>query len=243
MNLKEKFNPTMYARIAGVMYMIIVAAAIPAHFIAPERFRIAGDVATTAANIAAGQVAFSLGTVGGELIIVLTEIALIVVMYKLLAPVNQTLSVIAAAFRGAMATIHGLNLLNYYVVFQLLNDENIANVFSSDQINGLVNVFLNAHDIGFTLGIVFFIPHVLILGYLIYRSDYFPRVLGVLFLIAGIGYLIDAAGLLFAPGYTETPGLIAIVIASAEIAFPIWLLVKGVRTDQWQQRTLRLETI
>ncbi|MFK7803391.1 MAG: DUF4386 domain-containing protein [Anaerolineae bacterium] len=241
MNLKEKFNPTMYARIAGVMYMIIVAAAIPAHFIAPERFRIAGDVATTAANIAAGQVAFSLGTVGGELIIVLTEIALIVVMYKLLAPVNQTLSAIAAAFRGAMATIHGLNLLNYYVVFQLLNDENIANVFSSDQINALVNVFLNAHDIGFTLGIVFFIPHVLILGYLIYRSDYFPRMLGVLFLIAGFGYLIDGAGLLFAPGYTETPGLIAIVIASAEIAFPIWLLIKGVRIDEWQQRTLRLE--
>ena len=242
MNLKEKFNPTLYGRIAGVMYMIIVAAGISAHFVTPAQFRIAGDAATTAANIAAAETAFSLGTVGGELIIVLTEIALIVIMYKLLAPVNQTLSAIAAAFRGAMATIHGLNLLNYYIVFQLLNDGNIASVFSTEQINALVNVFLNAHDIGFTLGIVFFMPHVLILGYLIYQSDYFPKTLGVLFLIAGIGYLIDAAGLLFAPGYTETPGLIAIIIASAEIAFPIWLLIKGVRTDQWEQREMSLQT-
>ncbi len=82
----------------------------------------------------------------------------------------------------------------------------------------------------------------LILGYLIIKSGYFPKVLGILFVAAGIGYLIDTIGLLLVPGYTSTPGLIAMVIALAEIAFPIWLLVKGVNTDRWQNRALTLET-
>ena len=242
MNLKEKINPMLYARIAGVMYILIAAAAIPAHFVIPERFIVPGDVATTAANIAEAQTTFLLGTVGGELIILLTEIALIVVLYFLLAPVSKTLSAIAAIFRGAMAAIHGLNLLNYYFIVQLINDGSLAAGFSDAQINALVNLFLNAHDLGFVLGIAFLVPHVLILGYLIYRSDYFPRVLGILFLIAGIGYAIDTVGLLFVPGYTETPGLIAIVIATAEIAFPLWLLIRGVNREEWQSRVLRLET-
>ena len=81
----------------------------------------------------------------------------------------------------------------------------------------------------------------MILGYLIIKSGYFPKVLGILFVAAGIGYLVDTIGLLLVPGYTTTPGLIALVIAVAELAFPIWLLVKGVNTDRWQNRTLALE--
>jgi hypothetical protein len=73
---------------------------------------------------------------------------------------------------------------------------------------------------------------------LIVKSGYFPKVLGFLFIAAGIGYLFDTMGLLLLPSYTTTPGLIAMVIAVAEIAFPIWLLVKGVDMDGWQQKTL-----
>ncbi len=98
-------------------------------------------------------------------------------------------------------------------------------------------MFLDAHSIGFTIGIAFLVPHVLILGYLIYKSGYFPKVLGILFIAAGVGYLLDTIGLLLVPSYTTTPGLNAVVIAIAEIAFPIWLLVKGVNMDGWQQKT------
>jgi hypothetical protein len=67
-------------------------------------------------------------------------------------------------------------------------------------------------------------------------------VLGFLFIATGIGYLFDATGLLLVSSYTTTPGLIAMVIAAAEIAFPIWLLVKGVNMDRWQSRTFALES-
>ncbi len=110
--------------------------------------------------------------------------------------------------------------------------------FSAEQLNALVIVFLDAHSIGFTIGIAFLVLHVFILGYLIFKSDYFPRVLGILFLAAGFGYLFDSFTLLLSPSYTTTPGIIAMVIAISEIAFPLWLLVKGVNKDGWEKRSI-----
>lgn len=238
----REMSPSAYARFAGVLYLIITVAAIFAHMVIPEQFIVTGDAAATAANITANEATFRLGTVGSELIILLSEIVLAVVLYVLLKPVSKTLSLVAAVSRLAMTTIHGLNLLNYYFVFQLLHGADFATAFSPEQVNALVALFLDAHSIGFTIGIAFLVPHVLILGYLIVQSGYFPKVLGYLFIAAGVGYLFDSMGLLLISSYTTTPGPIAAVIAIAEIAFPIWLLVKGVNMDRWQQRTLVLET-
>jgi len=240
-NVRE-LSPSAYARLAGVLYLMIAVAAIFAHFVIPEQFIVAGDAAATVANIAANESIFRLGTVGSELIILLSEIVLSVVLYVLLRPVNKTLSLVAAVSRLAMTTIHGLNLLNYYFVLHLIGGGNGTTAFGPEQVQALVTLFLDAHSIGFTIGIAFLVPHVLILGYLIVQSGYFPKVLGFLFIAAGIGYLVDTTGLLLVPGYTTTPGLIAMVIAVAEIAFPIWLLVKGVNMDRWQNHALALET-
>jgi hypothetical protein len=235
-------SPSAYARIAGVLYLIITVAAIVAHFVIPDQFIVPGDAAATVANITANEALFRIGAVGAELIVLLSEIVLSVVLYVLLKPVNKTLALVAAVSRLAMTTIHGLNLLNYYFVLQLIDGGNLVTAFGSEQVHALVALFLDAHSIGFTLGIAFLVPHVLILGYLIVQSGYFPKALGFLFIGAGLGYLFDTMGLLLVSGYTTTPGLIATVIAVAEIAFPIWLLVKGVNMDRWQQRALALET-
>lgn len=234
-NVRE-MSPSAHARFAGVLYLIITVAAIFAHFVIPEQFIVPGDATATAANIAADESMFRIGAVGSELIVLLSEIVLSVVLYVLLKPVNKTLSLIAAVSRLAMTAIHGLNLLNYYLVLHLVNGSDAMAAFGPEQVNALVALFLDAHSIGFTIGIAFLVPHVLILGYLIVRSGYFPKVLGFLFIAAGIGYLFDATGLLLVPSYTTTPGLIAAVIAIAEIAFPIWLLVKGVNVDKWKQQ-------
>ena len=155
-NIRE-MSPSAYARFAGVLYLIITVAAIFAHMVIPEQFIVTGDAAATAANIAADENTFRLGTVGSELIILLSEIVLAVVLYVLLKPVSKTLSLVAAVSRLAMTIIHGLNLLNYYFVFQLLNGGSLATAFSPDQINALVTLFLDAHSIGFTIGIAFLV--------------------------------------------------------------------------------------
>ncbi len=243
--MKTKVNelsPNAYARIAGVLYLIITVAAIFAHIVVPEQFIIPGDAAATAVNITTSESLFRMGTIGMELIILLSEIVLTVVLYVLFKPVNKTLSLLAAVSRIAMTIIHGLNLLNYYFVLQLLKGSNYLTIFGQEQVNALVTLFLDAHSVGFTIGIAFLVPHVLILGYLIYKSGYFPKVLGFVFVAAGVGYLIDTIGLLLVPAYTTTPALIALIIAIAEISFPIWLLLKGVNTDHAQNRTLVPET-
>jgi hypothetical protein len=234
-------SPQKTARLAGVLYLIITVAAIFAHFYVPGELIVAGNAAATAQNISASESMFRFGMIGSELIVLLSEIILSVLLYVLLKPVNKTLSLIAAVSRLAMTTIHGLNLLNYYFVLQLLNGGDYLAVFGPDQINALVTLFLDAHSYGFSIGVAFLVPHVLILGYLIFESEYFPRILGILFLLAGIGYLINTTGLLLVSGYETTPGIIATIIAVAEIAFPVWLLVKGVKIDRWQQRNLALE--
>ena len=95
-------SPMAYARIAGVLYLIITVAAIFAHFIVPDQLIVAGDAAATAKNILASESMFRLGAIGGELVVLLSEIVLSVILYVLLKPVNKTLSLVAAVSRLAM---------------------------------------------------------------------------------------------------------------------------------------------
>lgn len=223
------------ARIAGILYLIITVAAIFAHFYVPSNIIVSGDAAATANNITTSETLFRVGGVGSELIVLLSEVVLSIVLYVLLKPVNKTLSMLAAVSRLVMTTIHGLNLLNYFFAILLLSGAGYLSAFNTEQLHGLVMLFLEAHSIGFTIGIAFLTLHVFILGYLIIKSGYFPKVLGILFIAAGVGYLIDSFALLLFSGYETTPTVIAIVIAFSEIAFPLWLLIKGVNRDRYQE--------
>ena len=118
-------SPSALARIAGVLYLIIAVAAIFAHMLIPEQFIVPGDAAATAANIAANDTLFLIGTVGSELIILLSEVVLTVILYVLLRPVNQTLSLVAAYFLRrsgylAAVTVHTSADTVWHVIWGLL---------------------------------------------------------------------------------------------------------------------------
>ncbi|MEO1290891.1 MAG: DUF4386 domain-containing protein [Chloroflexota bacterium] len=228
-------SPMMLARIAGLLYLIIAVAAIIAHFYVPDQLVVAGDAATTTSNIVSNEGLFRMA-IGSEFIILLSEIVLSIILYVLLKPVNHMVSLIAVVSRLVMTTIHGLNLLNYFIILILLSGEDYLSVFNPEQINSFVMLFLDAHDYGFAIGIAFLIIHVFALGYLIFNAGYVPRILGVLFILAGFGYLVDSVGILLLPAYETTPVIAAVAIAIAEIAFPIWLLIKGVNKEKYQER-------
>ena len=226
------------ARFAGVLYLIITVAAIVAHFYVPSNIIVPGDAAATANNIVNNETLFRVGGIGSELIILLSEVVLSIVLYVLLKPVNKTLSMLAAVSRLVMITVHGFNLINYYFVLLLVSGGGFLSGFDTGQLNSLVMLFLEAHSYGFTIGIAFLTLHVFTLGYLIFKSGYFPKVLGVLFIAAGFGYLFDSFSLLLSASYETTPALIAALIAIAEIAYPLWLLIKGVNVEKWEKRVL-----
>ena len=225
------------ARIAGILYLLIVVLSIPVHFVIPAQLIVAGDAAATASKIIASEGLYRMG-IGAELALLLCEIVLSVLLYVLLKPVSKTLSLVAAVSRLAMTIIHGANLLTNFIVLLLLSGAGYLAVFEPNQLNALVMVFLDAYNFGFTIGIVFLFLHASILGYLIIKSGYFPRILGVLFMIASLGYLIDSFSHVLITNYAKGPVYLALPIAIAEIVFPLWLLIKGVNADKWKKRSL-----
>lgn len=230
----DSINKT--ARIAGLLYLVITVAAIVAHMYVPSNIIVPGDAAATASNMVASEHLFRFGAIGGELVILLSEIVLSVLLYVLFKPVSRLLSLTAAVSRLAMTAIHGVNLLNYFFALLLVSGAGYLAVFETEQLQAFAMLFLDAHSVGFTIGIAFLTIHVFLLGYLIFKSGYFPKVLGILFLIAGLGYLIDSFAQLLLPSYETTPGIIQLAIAVAELAFPLWLLIKGVNVEKWEER-------
>ena len=218
------------AKLAAGLYLLIAALAIFTHFYVPGELIVGGDAELTASNIAANQGLFR-GGIFTELLILLSEVILTMILYVMFKPVNQTWSMISAVSRLAMTTIHGFNILNKVFVLILLSGSSYLSVFEAAELNALVLFFMEGYSFGFGLGIVFLGLHAIILAYLIYTSGYFPRVLGILFGFASLGYFFDSFGQLLIAGYIPGQPLAAIPIALAEIAFPLWLLFKGVKLD------------
>lgn len=229
-----KTAPLVYTRVAGALYLVIAVLSAFVHGYVPGELIVSGDATTTATNIMASAGLFRLN-IAAELVILLSEVVLSVLLYALLKPVSKTLSLVAMASRLAMTTIHAINVLNNVIVLLLVSGAGYITVFSPDQLHALVMLFLDAYKHGFNIGIIFLPLHCFVLGYLMYQSGYFPRVLGVLFVIAGLGYLLDSFALVLLANHTTGAVYFALPIVVAEIAFPLWLLFKGVNAEQWEQ--------
>jgi hypothetical protein len=143
----------------------------------------------------------------------------------------------AAFFRLAQTAILGINLLNHFTPLLLLSGADYLTVFETDQLHALVMLFLNAHIYGYLISGVFFGLHCFVLGYLLFKSDYFPRIFGVLLIFASFGYLIDCFTNFLLPDYAAiTEWLVVATAVIAELSFAFWLLLKGVNVQKWDAR-------
>src|SRR5215216_573888 len=232
-------SPVVYARVAGFLLLFIVLIAPFSQLYVPSTLVVPGDATATANNIGTSGWVLHLGIVSDSLVF-LIEIVLCVLLYVLLRPVSRTLSLVAAFARLSMTVVMGINLLPYFIALLLLSGAGYLSVFEPDQSEALALVFLNAHGYGIFIWQLFFGFHLAVLGYLIYMSGYFPRILGVVMVFAALGYLIDAYGNILLPNYAETTGLIAGVGALiGELPFFLWLAIKGVNVQQWHERASR----
>ena len=235
-NRTAETSPLIYARAAGFAYLIIIIAGIFAQFFVRSSLIVWGDAATTANNIVASEGLFRIGF-AADLVVFLSDIVLSVLLYVLLKPVNKTLALLAAFFRLTHASILGINLLNHYFALLLLSGADYLTVFETDQLHALVLLFLNAHNYGYLIGGVFFGLSLFVLSYLVFKSGYFPRFLGVLLVFASLGYLIDSFGNFLLPNYAAIFSMVVLVPAViAEFSLCLWLLLKGVNVQQWDNK-------
>ena len=150
-------------------------------------------------------------------------------LYVLLKPVNKSLSLLAAWFRMVYAAMLGAAQLNLVIVLLLLSGTNYLAVFETNQLNAQVLLFLNAYNDFWSIALIVFGFHLLIVGYLVFKSGYIPRIMGVLLIVAGLGYPIANFAKLLFPNFDVS---IIMVVGWGELLFMFWLLFKGAKIPE-----------
>ena len=229
-------SPHFKARIAGVLYLIIIVAASFAEFFVRGRLVVGGDAAATATNILAHEPLYRLGA-AAVLIYLPCDTAVALIFYELLKPVRRSLSLLAAFFRLIMVAILGVNLLNHFAPLVLLKGGPFLTAFKTDQLQALALGSVKLYAQVFFIAMVFFGFQCLLIGCLIVRSTFLPRILGVLLAIGGSSYVISSFATFLAPAFGA--GLSPFIIPAAllgEGSLTLWLLVKGVNAERWKER-------
>lgn len=219
------------ARTAGVLYLIIIISGLFSEMFVRTGIIVPDNAAATASNIENNSFLFRIGFIS-DVVMGLSDVGVALLFYLLLKPVSQGLSMLAAFFRLAQATVIGINLLNFYLPLLLLDGSSYLNSFSDEQLNSLSMLFLNAHSYGYLISGVFFGISCVILGHLIFRAEYFPKWLGILVVAAGISYLTDCIVNFLFPLLTSKSEILVLTVAVvSELLLCLFLLIKGVNNN------------
>jgi Domain of unknown function (DUF4386) len=230
-------TPQVYARSGGVLYLAIILLGLFGEMYVRGTLVISGDATATMTGIANSQFLWRAG-IAGDLLMHVLDVPVIVVLYLLLRPVSRSLALLATLINLVQTAVLVANKLNLLVPIYLLEGGSYLHAFSPEQLHALGYLAIKAHGYGFGIGLIFFGFACLVRGYLIFKSGYFPRILGVLLLLAGLSYLTNSFALLLAPAFADM--IFPIILAPAfvgELFFCLWLIIKGVNLERWHARS------
>ena len=222
--------PRPMARITGSVYLLYFLTVISADL--PVKGLIAsGDAAATANNIMAHEALFR-ASFAINLLATALYIALTVLLYQLFKPVNRQLALLATFFSLVGCAIQAQGYVYSLTPYVLLRGAPYLSVFKIDQLQALVLMFLKLRSLAEQIDLVFFGFFDLLIGCLILRSTFLPRILGVLMALAGLGWLI----FLFPPLANDLSRYILPLGFLAELFLMLWLLAKGVNVQRWEEQ-------
>jgi hypothetical protein len=190
-----------------------------------------GDAIATANNILASEWLFRIGFVSDILagvLFLLTAWAL----YVLLKPVNENIALLFVLLNLSGVAVQCMNMLNLFGAVLLLNGSDYLNVFPSDQLQALAMFFLNLYKNGFMIAQFFYAAWLFPLGYLVFKSGYLPKILGVILMIECIGWLMYPLQFFLFPAYEVISYLSFAVGFIGEFGLALWLLIKGVNEQK-----------
>jgi len=226
--------PRTYARVGGLIYLAIIFLGLFGEAMVRESVFVSGNAEATLQNLKASQMLWRLSIVG-DLVMHILDVPLIVIMYYLLKPVDRLLALVATVANVVQTAVLAANKLTLVVPLLLLQKH--GDILASTWEATLSFLAIRLHGYGFGIGLLFFGVACLVRGYLVFRSTYFPRTLGVLLALAGLAYLVNSVALLLAPAVAATlfPAILAPALVG-EGAFCLWLLVKGVDQSAWERK-------
>lgn len=228
-------SPLALARGAGALALVILIAgtlegAIHARLVVP------GDAVATVDNILAAGSLFRIGVVSG-LVMYTVDILYVLALYRLLASVDRNQAVLMAVLGLMGVPIAMLNQAHEAAVLSLLSGADYLKAMPADQIRAQVMLYLDVHGQGNLVAIVFWGLWLLPLGWLVYRSGFFPRLLGVLLMIGCFGWLAVFVQRLLFPDH-EALASLRYAAYVAELSWLSWLLIRGVDVERWRRCAL-----
>jgi hypothetical protein len=216
------------ARIAGLLYLIVIATGLFSEVFVRQAFKVSGDALATIHNIQSSEMLFRWGFVA-DLINFVCGLPCVLIIYFLFKRVNKFLLQLALIFVIIQTAIIAVNLLNQILPLLILSNDAYLNTFQPNQLAALSQLSLNIQVQGYAIGLVFFGFYTLLVGYVISKSKLVPKFLGILYIISGLGYLINSFTLFLSKGFSNPIfTYVAIPIFIGELSFCLWLLIKGV---------------
>jgi hypothetical protein len=229
-------SPRFKARMAGVFQLLEALTAGSGEVLVLGRLVVAGNAAATAANILGHERLFWLGF-ASSLIGVGFHLAWALLLYELFKPVNRSLSLFAAFVILVGCAIQALTSLFYLAPLLILQGGSSLSAFTPEQLQALALMFLKLNTYAFDIYLVFFGFWCILIGYLIFRSTFLPRILGVLLTISGLGWVTY----LSPPLAKYLWPYIAAASALGEIPLEFWLIVMGVNAQRWKEQASAAE--
>jgi hypothetical protein len=218
-----------------LLYLIVIVGGIFAELVVRGRLVVHGDPAATAHNILAHEMLYRWGF-AVELFYCVCNVPLTVIFYNLFKVVNRNVTLMMVILDLVVNTIESVSLLGHFAPLLLLGGGRNLSAFTAEQLQAAAYVSLELFEHGFAIALVFFGFDCLVMAYLIYRSNFLPRVIGVLLAIEGWGYLINSFALFLAPALQPRIFPYFAPTAIAEIALCLWLLVVGVNVQRWKDQ-------
>ena len=227
-------SPRLKARIAGACWLLCIVAGMVG-FIAGGPLIVANDAAATATNILANESLFRFGF-AANLISGLSYVGVTVFMYYVLKPVSRSLSLLAAFFGLAGVAIGGVAWVSNLVPLTLLHGDQYLSALTASQLQALSLAALKLQTHVFFIGMVFFGIQCISIGYLVARSSFLPRILGVLLGLGGTCYVIASfANFLLPLGARLMPFVVPVALIG-EGSLTVWLLIKGLNEQRWYEQ-------
>jgi hypothetical protein len=222
------------ARIAGAVYLVnIVAGAFAIGYVKGTLFT--DDLATTAHDINSHLLLYRSG-IAAHVIVTVTNVPLALIFYELFKVVNRRLALLDAFFVLVATAIEAASLPTLFAPLALLDSKEYANAVPASQLHVLASLPGPLSDGSYDVYTVFFGFDILCLAYLVLRSRFLPRIIGVLLAIDGAAYLLYSFSDVLAPGFaTHLVPWIQLPAPIAEGALSLWLLVLGVNMERWNK--------
>jgi hypothetical protein len=219
------------ARMAGFLYFIYMAFHILAGAIGRNRLFVFGDAAATAQNIMASEWQFPVSIMIdllGAVLFLLTAWAL----YVLLKPVNKNIALLFLLLNVGGAAVYSINLVNQFAALLLLSGADYLKVFQTDQPQALAMLFLYIYKNGFMIAQIFFGAWLFPLGYLVFKSGFLPRILGVALMIHCFTWLSSIFQFFLFPDFGAITYVSWPLGFIAEFGLTLWLLIMGAREQK-----------